>query len=156
MVKERDRGSELIQAIIGFPFLIMLVFGVVQIGGMALMTNRLASDITRAQEQIDVNGLVLAQDKDTFLRSEILRASGQLDEESLHVTNGSVSVTEKSETNSASQSSTVDETQQVAHVSYDVVYDMPSIINIPSLMGHELRRHIDFDHVVSRRIEVSG
>ena len=90
MVKDVERGSEIVQFAVVVPLLMLVVFATVQLGGMTLVANQLSSEITRACRQFDVGGFERATDKEAFVEEGIVGASSQLRPNSLHVERGAV------------------------------------------------------------------
>lgn len=163
-MNERERGSEVVQAAVVLPLILLVIFAVVQVGGMMLSTHRLAADLVRASRQMDIGGLVLAGDKEAYLKGQLLGPRSQLQSECLRVENvelefeqrggGGQSSGVKEIIDSDSPSSSIGQRIQVAKVSFDVTYNVPTIAILPGLMEHAITRHFTCASIESRVVEV--
>lgn len=155
LVNRFEQGSEVVQFILAVPLLLFVLFAVVQVGGMMLSANQVGADITRACRQLDAAGLMRTTDKETFVKEGILGASTQLKGENLQVENvHAKSDTAISEVRLQSEGSIAQRTSTTT-LSYDVSYEVPSILAFPGLSGRRLARHVDCAFVDGRAIEVS-
>lgn len=148
-----ERGSEVVQFVVALPLLLLVVFAVVQLGGMTLAASQLSSEITRACRQLDVAGLERAADKEVFLKEEILGASTQLRAESLHVEHVSW---RRAATRSSGEETglAIEQRTTAVELSYYVRYELPSLIQLPGLSGQMLVRKVESSLVEGRTIEV--
>ena len=161
-----ERGSEVVQAVVAVPLVLLVVFAVMQAGGMMLSTHRLTADLVRACRQMDAAGLLLARDKEAYLESELLGPASQLQPERLRIANvelefyqeggseGSPKV--EADPPSDGRSPSIGQRASIARVSFDVAYDMPSLAMLPGLPGQTISRHLVCSRVESRVVEVSG
>ena len=159
MVRRMEEdGNATVQFLIAAMFMFVLVFGGIQIGGMMLSANALASDLARASYQVDAGGLALAADKDAFVRDQIIAAGSTLKESALPVTGVRISTSHSEATGGVREDSQglteiASDTARI-EVSFDVAYEMPSIIDMPGLTGQVLARHVEFVRIGERTIEV--
>ncbi|MEA5019887.1 MAG: TadE/TadG family type IV pilus assembly protein [Gordonibacter sp.] len=163
-MNEYERGSEVVQAAVVLPLVLLVVFAVVQVGGMMLSTHRLAADLVRVSRQMDIGGLVLAGDKEAYLKSQLLGPRSQLQSECLRVENVELKLEQKGQgaqpskaekvLGSDSSSSSIEQRMQMVKVSFDIAYDLPSMVVIPGLSGQTIMRHLDCTSVESRVVEV--
>ena len=159
MVRRIDEGGNAtIQFLIAAVFLLTLVFGGIQIGGMMLSANALASDLARASYQVDAGGLALAADKEAFVRDQIIAAGSTLSEDALTVAGVSVATSHAEATGGVREGAQglteiASDTTRI-EVSFDVAYEIPSIIDMPGLSGQVLARHVEFVRIGERTIEV--
>lgn len=151
--RKAEQGSEVVQFVVTLPLLLLVVFAVVQIGGMTLATSQLSSEITRACRQLDVAGLERAANKEAFIESEILGASSQLKAESLQVDNV---IWQRKAHRSTGEGKTLALEQRTAAVelSYNVRYELPSLLQVPGLSESVLVRKVESSLVEGRTIEV--
>ncbi|MEG0417419.1 pilus assembly protein [Gordonibacter sp.] len=159
-----ERGSEVVQAVVAVPLVLLVVFAVVQMGGMMLSTHRLSADLVRACRQMDTAGLLLAGDKEAYLKSELLGPASQLQPERLRVEHvefkldqreGSENVPGTTEASpSGGRLSSIGQRTSIAKVSFDVVYEMPSLMAFPGLSGQAVSRHLACTRVEGRVVEV--
>lgn len=153
LLGDAERGSEVVQFVVVLPLLLLVVFAVVQIGGMTLVTSQLSSEITRACRQLDIAGLERAADKEAFLEAEILGASSQLKAELLQVDHVNWRREAKRSTDEG-QALAIEQRTTAVMLSYNVRYEMPSLMQAPGLSGHVLMRTVESTFVEGRTIEV--
>ncbi len=163
-MNERERGSEVVQAAVVLPLVLLVVFAVVQVGGMMLSTHRLTADLVRVSRQMDIGGLVLAGDKEAYLKSQLLGPRSQLQSERLRVENVELKLEQRGQGARPSKTKEVlgsdsflpfiEQRIQVVKVSFNVAYDLPSMVVIPGLSGQTIMRHLDCTSVESRVVEV--
>lgn len=154
-MNRNERGSEVIQAVVAVPLLLMVVFAVVQVGGMLLSINRVEADLMRACRHMDTGGLALATNKATFIEKEILGKAGQLVAERLNVEN--VVLTrdaKKKELADSSAGLPVSQKTTGIWVAFDVSYDLPEVAVIPGLTGRTVTRSVVCLCVDDRLVEV--
>lgn len=148
-----ERGSEIVQFVVAVPLLLLVMFSIMQIGGMMLATSQVSSQVTRACRQLDVGGFERATDKATFVRREVLGSVTQLRPENLQVDH--VEWQRRQERSSGSHDEGVlEQRTSVASISYDVAYRLPAIADLPGLSGRTIARHVDCSLVDGRVIEV--
>lgn len=156
-MRKGERGSEIVQFVIVMPFLLFMVFAVVQVGGTMLTINQITADLTRACRQIDAAGLSLAVDKEAFVRSELLGTATQLDESRLHISQITVSAEDEVGSHETSDAvSSIVQRTGVARISFDLAYDVPSLLAFPGLMDQRVTRHVEFSQTPDRVIEVEA
>lgn len=171
MVNRREGGGEVVQAVVAMPLVILVVFAAVQVGGMMLTTHRLAADLTRACRQIDVAGIALAQDREEFVKLQVLGAASQLQPERLHVEKVTLAFDENlgraggpaaagssggaggEAALSASQSSLGQRTS-IARISFDLAYDLPLLMELPGLPKQRICRQVECSPIEGRVMEV--
>ncbi len=154
-MSDLDAGSEVVQFALAMPLLLLVVFSVVQVGGMVLAVNQVSSDIVRACRQLDAAGLQRAADKEAFVKEGIVGKATQLREENLSVENVSVETSIVRVEGLTEAGGMVDQRTSATAFSYDVRYNVPSILALPGLEGRVLARHVNCDYVDGRVIEVS-
>lgn len=155
-MKKSERGGEIVQFVVALPLLLLVVFSVVQLGSMTFAASRLSSEITRACRQLDAAGLERAVDKEAFVKAEILGSSSQLQAGSLQVSG----VRWRRESLSGEgelEGGAIEERVVVVTVSFDVRYELPSVVAVPGLSGQALARSVEAslveDHVVEVEVE---
>ena len=154
MVSASERGSEVVQFALVAPLLLFALFGIVQVGGMMLAASQVSSDITRACRQMDLAGLRLASDKEAFVKAGILGASTQLIPENLQVERVRLESAQTRVTRLLGEGDSAEQRTATARLSYDVRYEVPSILDVPGLSGRTFSRHVDCSYVEGRVIEV--
>lgn len=160
MVRQRpEDGNATLQFLFAVVCLMFVLFGGIQIGGMMLSANRLASDLTRAAYTVDAGGLMLASDKEEFVRDQIIGAgSSELSAECLSVSNVLVDTSRASKTGAVGAGegglTEIVSDAVMVEVSYDVSYVIPSIVDMPGLSDQTLTRHVEFVRVGEMTIEV--
>lgn len=150
-----ERGSEVIQFAVATPLLLFVLFAVVQIAGMMLTTSQVSSEITRACRQLDVAGLHQAFDKEAFVQAELLGAATQLIPSNLHVSSVQARDNQDRLECGAQGGGTVEQRTASTELSFEVRYDIPSLLDMPGLAGQSLARQVAATYVGSRVIEVS-
>lgn len=150
-----ERGSEVIQFAVATPLLLFVLFAVVQIAGMMLTTSQVSSEITRACRQLDVAGLHQAFDKEAFVQAELLGAATQLIPSNLHVSSVQARDNQDRLECGAWGGGTVEQRTASTELSFEVRYDIPSLVDMPGLAGRSLARQVAATYVGSRVIEVS-
>lgn len=154
MVIYHERGNELVQFVIAVPVLLVVVFATIQIGGMMLSASRLSADIVRAGRHMDAGELDLASDKDEFVKNEIVRMSDQLVDDNLTVDHTSCSsINDEGIQPVQGEGSIMQHVRRTA-VSFDVSYEMPSLVLLPGLSGREITRHVECERTVGKIVEV--
>lgn len=163
-----ERGSEIVQSVVAVSLVLLVVFAAVQAGAMMLSVNRLTADLTRACQQMDTAGLVLAADRERFVADEVLGAATQLRPDLLTVSN--VRAEELAtmqgarlaagapsggagEEGARSDAGVVQRTDAVS-VSFDVRYELPSLAAIPGLAHCAIARHVVCELMAGRIVEV--
>ncbi|OUO92164.1 pilus assembly protein TadE [Gordonibacter sp. An230] len=140
-MSENERGSEIVQFAVTVPLLVLVVFATMQLGGMALAASQLSSEITRACRQFDAGGFERATDKEAFVEEGIVGASSQLRPESLHVERVRWERETRQE-GSDSAGGAIEQRTSLLALSYDVRYELPSILDVPGLSGRSLERSV--------------
>ena len=153
VVKDVERGSEIVQFAVVVPLLMLVVFATVQLGGMTLVANQLSSEITRACRQFDVGGFERATDKEAFVEEGIVGASSQLRPNSLHVERVRWERQMQQNRGASGDGSIEQRTTRLA-LSYDVRYELPSVLDVPGLSGQSLERSVTSVFCEGRAIEV--
>lgn len=150
-----ERGSEIVQAVVAVPLLLLIVFSVVQAAGMMLTVSRVSTDITRACWQLDTAGLALAGDKEAFVKSELLGAATQLQADRLSVDSVVLSfASDEGQFGTTEGNLSVAQRTSVAQASFDVAYDLPVLAAIPGLDERTITRHVACARTEGRIVEV--
>lgn len=152
-MNDAEQGSEVVQFAVAVPLLMLVVFATVQLGGMTLVANQLSSEITRACRQFDVGGFERATDKEAFVEEEIVGASSQLRPNSLHVERVRWERQMQQNRGDSGDGSIEQRTTRLA-LSYDVRYELPSVLDVPGLSGQSLERSVTSVFCEGRAIEV--
>lgn len=148
-----ETGSETIQFVIAAPLVLVVLFSIMQIGGMMLAASQVSSEVTRASRQLDVAGFEKAADKDSFIKGEVLGSVTQLKPDNLRIDN--VRWRKNQERSRASrEGKSLEQRTTVTAVSYDVSYLIPTIAELPGLKDRTISRHVDCSLVDGRVIEV--
>lgn len=170
-MNRREAGGEIVQAVVAMPLVILVVFAVVQVGGMMLATHRLAADLTRACRQIDAAGIALAEDREEFVKRQVLGIASQLQPERLHVEKVGLAFDEYPEEIGSSTAAgwsggtgdgaalsasppSLGQRTSVARVSFDLAYDLPLLMALPGLPEQRVCRHVACSHIEGRVTEV--
>ncbi|CAK7023115.1 MAG: hypothetical protein PEGG_00951 [Paraeggerthella hongkongensis] len=149
-----DRGSETVQFAVAAPLLLLVVFSTMQVGGMMLAATQLSSDIVWACRQLDVAGLRHAADKEAFVKAGILGSATQLDPENLSVDRVLSRSEEVEAAGFSASGEPVDRRSKVTALSYEVRYDVPSILDVPGLSGRSFARQVDCRYVEGCAVEI--
>ena len=171
-MSERERGSEIVQAVIAIPLVLLVLFAVIQVGIMMLSINRLTADMVRACRQMDTAGLAVALDKEAFVATELLGASTQLQPELLHVSRVSLGFHEDEQASKFPQvektpggteapggvekvaNPALSQRTNLSDLSFDVTYEIPLLAHVPGLARTTISRHLECAQTNSRIIEV--
>ena len=170
-MRQRERGSEIVQAVVAVPLVLLVVFAVMQVGAMMLSVNRLTADLTCACRQMDTGGLALAVNKEAFVQAEVLGAATQLVPERLRIERVILEFRQDEHTapyekpvdagagapsaalHTGGVSQLVQQTS-VARVSFDVAYDLPALAAVPGLDHRTIARHVECARVEGTVVEV--
>ena len=152
-MNDAEQGSEVVQFAVAVPLLMLVVFATVQLGGMTLVVTQLSSEITRACRQFEVGGFERATDKEAFVEEEIVGASSQLRPDSLHVERVRWERQTRQDRGGAEDGSIEQRTTRL-ELSYDVRYELPSVLDVPGLSGQSLERSVTSIFCEGRAIEV--
>lgn len=154
-MKHDEWGSEVVQFAVAAPLLLFVLFSVVQIAGMMLSTSQVSSEITRACRQLDVAGLRQSFDKNAFVKGELLGTATQLVPDNLYVSSvRERDIRDRLECGSV-EGGVIEQRTSSTELSYEVRYDIPSILDVPGLSGQSLVREVTATYVGSRVVEVS-
>lgn len=156
--RTRDEGSMTLEAVLALAFLLTVAAaGAVLFGAMATATMA-DSMIQRASWRLDAEGMLLAVDKNEYVRAVLAEGAPAQVADTLEVSNARVDV-EKEERESllGSEDSgygiyALSEERQTAVVSYDVSY-MPDLLVFGE--APQQSRHVERKIVLSRKAEVS-
>lgn len=151
--KRSERGSETVQFVVAAPLLLVILFSVMQVGGMMLAASQISSEVTRASRQLDVAGFERAVDKGAFVKGEVLGAVTQLKPDNLRIDNVAWQ-TKQERSRSPHGGGSLEQSTTVTAVSYDVSYSLPVIAELPGLKDRAIARHVDCMLVGGRVIEV--
>lgn len=151
-----ERGNAIIQFLAAVMFLVVFLFGSIQLCGTMFTMNSVASEITRACYQADTAGLTLAGNKNTFLKNAIATETSQLSTDRLVVTNAKATTksVEESAPRGGELATLTSKTDQTI-IEFDVSYNVPFAIDLPGLNDQVLKRHISFVRIDERTIELS-
>ena len=159
-----ERGSEIVQSVVAVPLVLLVVFATVQAGGMMLSVNRLTADLARACRQMDTAGLAFAVDRERFVADEVLGAATQLKPDLLTVSNvrsealgarlapGATSRAAGEE--GAGAGAGIVQRTDAVRVSFDVRYELPSLMAVPGLAHRTIARHVECEQLAGRIVEV--
>lgn len=151
--KRSEKGSETVQFVVAAPLLLVILFSVMQVGGMMLAASQVSSEVTRASRQLDVAGFEQAADKGAFVKSEVLGSVTQLKPDNLRIDNVAWR-TKQERSRSPHEGGALEQRTTVTAVSYDVSYLLPVIAELPGLKDRTIARHVDCMLVDGRVIEV--
>ncbi len=154
-MRRAEHGSEAIQAVVAVPLILMVVFSIVQVGATMLTIDRLSADLGRACNQLDVGGLGLAEDKEAFVRMEVLGSATQLLPDRLQVDNVVFANSSRNKSVEGRRSNgLVSQRTDAADVSFDVSYEIPVVFELPGLSHRVIARHVECRRVEGRIVEV--
>lgn len=151
-VRESERGGEVVQFVIVVPLFFALLFSCVQVACTAFSTQLISSEIVQACLQMDTGGLVVAPDKETFVKSQIIGSSTQLVEKNLDVRNVAVAAGRANAAYEAGGGRTLATDTRGSEFSCDVFYQVPGIFACVGL-PQTLSRHVVWKSVDERVIE---
>lgn len=163
-----ERGSEIVQSVVAVPLVLLVVFVTVQAGGMMLSVNRLTADLARACRQMDTAGLAFAVDRERFVADEVLGAATQLKPDLLTVSNvrsealGAVqgarlapgATSRAAGEEGAGAGAGIVQRTDAVRVSFDVRYELPSLMAVPGLAHRTIARHVECEQLAGRIVEV--
>ena len=142
-----ERGSEIVQSVVAVPLVLLVVFATVQAGGMMLSVNRLTADLARACRQMDTAGLAFAVDRERNVRSEALGAV-----QGARLAPGATSRAAGEE--GAGAGAGIVQRTDAVRVSFDVRYELPSLMAVPGLAHRTIARHVECEQLAGRIVEV--
>lgn len=153
-MKGTERGSEVVQFAIAVPLLLFVVFGIMQVGGMMLAASQLSCGITRACRQLDIAGLQHAEDKEAFVKAGVLGAATQLVPSNLDVWQVRAFDQQERISQSATGGDIAEQLSTSTTLSYDIRYEIPSLLSLPGLFDQSFSRHVVCTYVEERVVEV--
>lgn len=148
-----ERGSETVQFAIAAPLVLVILFSIMQVGGMMLTASQVSSEVTRASRQLDVTGFELAGDKGAFVKREVLGTVTQLSADNLQVEHVRWRRAQE-RTRGTQEVGELEQRTTITSVSYDVRYRFPAIADLPGLTDREIARSVRCELVDGRVIEV--
>lgn len=154
MVKGGEQGSEIVQFVVATPLFLLLVFSIIQVGGMMLCVNQVSSDITRACRQVDCNGLEQTLNKDDFIKREILGSATQLLPGNLHIDNVKAERKLFNKAYPHDFKGTSLQRTSAMELSYELCYEVPSFLDLAGLSGKKLSRHVACSYLAGKVIEL--
>lgn len=149
-----ERGSEIVQFVVAVPLLLFAVFIVVQVGGMTLAASQVSSELSQAGRRMDAAGLARASDKEAFVKAEIVGAATQLRPDRLRVERVRVEDGRRRFSSDRADGMSIEQRTSSIVLSYDVFYDLPSMLDAPGLSNQTLRRHVRCEIVSGKAVEV--
>lgn len=142
------------QFAVAFPLLLFVVVATMQVGGMMLSISRVSSDLVRACRSLDADGLALAADKDAFVKDRIVHASSTLVSENLVVEGAVCTPVEDDRRHPVRDAGLLAQRTQGVAVSFDVSYEIPSLIDFPGLSGQRIARRVECVRLGQQTVEV--
>lgn len=154
MMRSNERGGEVIQFVVAVPLLLLVVFGTAQVSATVLSSAQLSSEITRVCRSVDGIGVVQAPDKGAFIKEQIIGASTQLDAASIAVANVRVAQSDLPSSVEEGALGALRREGSIVSLSYDISYQVPSIVSLPGYRDQTLSRHVQCSFASGRVVEL--
>ena len=153
-----ERGSEVLEAAIVLPMLIVLAFCLIQVCLIAYEGTAMSAAIESAAMKSDFSAAIASGNVNQAVKDELASNTPGIVKNNITVTNSKVSYSDRSDEATVTDSTgitTISKSSTTALLESTVDYKIPTLISVGSFNGIKMSKTIKVEVPVSEKMEVS-